>query len=368
MKIIYLIPSAGYSTELRSDTLWGMLCWGIRYLWGKDELLAFIHKASIGQPEFIISSTFPFKQHGSERIPFFPNPFVIAHDDPHTDAETALEFYRLRKKLKAVEWLSLEDFTAVINGELTTSDLFWRIREEYRLKKQIEEDHQEFFPSGQTVRRTPPRLEENSLTHNTIDRLQGGTLSIADPDDPESKAGQLFHAEEYFWMDIHNESDVERPNTGIFFLADGDTRKLEPVLHLFRHLGMGADRTTGKGFFNFHIEDFQLREPTEDQSNALLNLSLYHPTPEELQVWKSSDGCIQYMLERREGYVGGYRERRRKQMRQYFKEGSVFLRPVHFSGRRMGCIRMQEFEARKKPPHDVWDNGFGFMVNLKWKT
>lgn len=367
MKIIYLIPVGGYSTELRSDTLWGMLCWGIRYLWGKDELKTFIQNAADARPEFVISSAFPFKQHGTERIPFFPNPFVIAPDNADSETETALEAYRLRKKLKSVKWLSADDFFEVLKGKFTVEHLFERIQEEYRLKKQIEEDQQEFFPSGQTVRRTPPVLEENSLTHNTIDRLQGGTLSIADPDDPENKAGQLFHAEEYFWIDTHNESVSEGSNTGIFFLVQGNVDKIIPVLHLFRHLGLGADRSTGKGVFDFHIEEFYLPQPAPDEADALLNLSLYQPSEEELVQWKASEGCLQYMLERREGYVGGYRERRRKQVRHYFKEGSIFRRPTGFSGQYMGCIRLQEFEGQKKPPHDVWDNGFGFMVNLNWK-
>jgi CRISPR-associated protein Csm4 len=368
MKIIYLIPLGGYSTVLRSDTLWGMLCWGIRHLWGNETLDAFIDKAAAGQPEFVVSSAFPFKQHGRERIPFFPNPFKIAPDATPEEEETMLDIHRLRKKFKNIEWLSLEDFEAALKGELTAKTLLDRLRVENRIKKEADKEGFEFYPSGQTVRRTPPELEPNSLTHNTIDRLRGGTLDLPalDSDDPERTAGQLFHAEEFFWRDIHDETNLT-PNTGLFFLAHGDTAKLEPILNLFRHWGFGADRTTGKGFFDFEIENFHLDEPKAGDSNALYNLSLYHPTLNELRAFEKSEGCLQYLLERREGYVGGYRERRQKQPRLYFKEGSVFLRPEGFTGRSMGCIRQQEeFIASKSLPHKVWDNGFGLMLNLKW--
>lgn len=368
MKIVYLIPLGGYSTELRSDTLWGMLCWGIRHLWGSETLVQFIRNAAEGRPEFVISSTFPYKQHGTERIPFFPNPHVIASETSFQDTEIALESYRLRKKIKNVEWLSLEDFSDLILGNFTGEMLLERVRAEYHLEIKAREEEIDFFPSGQTVRRTPPKLEENSLTHNTIDRLRGGTLSIPDPDEPdnaEKRSGQLFHSEELFWRDVHNESDSATPNTGLFFLVDGDIDKIIPILRLLRHHGYGADRTTGKGFFDFHIEDFKFIGQDAEDSNAIINLSLFRPTQAELAELEATNSCLQYLLERREGYVGGYKERHRKKPRLYFKEGSIFKKPTEFSGRYLGGIQRQELESL---PHEIWDNGFGFMVNLKWKS
>ncbi len=158
-----------------------------------------------------------------------------------------------------------------------------------------------------------------------------------------------------------------RPNTGLFFLADGNIEKIEAVLRLFRHWGFGADRTAGKGFFDFEIADFAFDEPSPDRSNALINLSLFRPTEVELEKFQATNGCLQYKLERREGFVGGYRELRRKQPRLYFSEGAVFKRLTSDIGRIMGRIQKQEFEPVKNPPHDIWDNGFGFMVNLNWK-
>ena len=362
MKIIYLKPRSGYVTDLRSDTLWGALCWGIRYLWGEKELELLIENYKKGQPDFVISSVFPFKQqYGKEKIPFFPNPLVLA-PAINREANDTIDDYRLRKKLKKIAWLNLTDFSNMLKGQLTVDDLLIRLRKEEIRKNEAEEKREEYVPLPETIDLAPPERFEYSMTHNTIDRLQGGTLQL--PTSDGDTAGQLFHAEETYWVDAHNDSDSERPNTGIYFLVEGNIEKIVPVLRLFRDLGIGADRTSGKGSFDFEVEDFELPEPTAATSNALMNLSLWLPTEEELSELKG----IQYQLERREGYVGGYRQRRIKQPRLYFAEGSVFERPSGYKGdHRMGCIQEQYFDAEHRLDHPVWDNGFGLMVNLNWK-
>lgn len=360
----------GFSTYLHSDTLWGMLCWGIRYLWGESELTKFIDACDQGRPEFVISSTFPFKQHGRDKIPFFPNPLAYIGDGQVHEVEDALVNYRLRKKIKQIHWLSLDDFNKLLQGDFTIETILQRVSNEYDLKKQAFDDGMEYFPTGHTVYNAPPVFESNSVTHNTIDRIRGGTLRIVDPEfpnDPDKRSGQLFHAEEFFWTDTYAESDMGKSNTGLFFLADGNTEKIEAILRLFRHLGFGADRTAGKGFFDFEINDFSFKEPDKKQSTALINLSLFRPTKSELDNWQQMNGCLQYRLERREGFVGGYRELRRKQPRLYFKEGSIFKKPADHTVRFMGGVQPQEFDAPKSLHHKVWENGFGFMVNLNWK-
>ncbi len=372
MKIIYLIPRSGYVTDLRSDTLWGSLCWGIRYLWDADELKAFLDRCAEGKPDFVISSAFPFKQHGTERVPFFPNPFVLPQIEEN-DRSKVRDAYRLRKDLKKISLLSFDDFKAALHGELTASDLFIRLKDELVRKRKAKEDDIEYAPSNHSIERTAPKRHDYSMTHNTIDRLRGGTLTVADGDgDP---AGQLFHAEDIWWTDPNNESDDAIPNTGLYFLAQGDISKLEPVLRLLRHWGIGADRTAGKGAFDFDIQDFTEKlktlEPPANAANALLNLSLFRPSKQELEDLEKADGCWQYLLERREGYVGGHQQKHRKEARMYFREGSVFARPDEQKTRHMGNIQKQVFpkdpDLPPPPPHDVWDNGFGFMVNLNWK-
>lgn len=366
MKIIYLIPQSGYVTELRSDTLWGTLCWAIRHLWGQSELEAFLERCAAGKPDFVITSAFPFKQYGKERMPFFPNPFVLASEPGGTEREKVRDAYRLRKKLKNVAWLNLDDFRAALHGELSVTDLLERLRTEYYRKLNVEEG-QEYVPLPRTVEQTAPERRDFSMTHNTIDRLRGGTFTIRQIlDDGEvEEAGQLFHADDIWWADPYNDADDGSPNTGLYFLVDGDTAKLEAILRLLRHWGIGADRSTGKGAFDFLMEEFNMPEPSESDSNALLNLSLFRPTIHELRAFEQSGGCLQYLLEQREGYVGGYQSKIPKPARMYFQEGSVFKRPQAHKSRYMGGVYAHDFAEL---PHQVWDNGFGFMVNLNWKT
>lgn len=372
MKIIYLKPLSGYATPLRSDTLWGLLCWGIRYLWGEDGkegLTAFLDACNKGQPPFVVSSTFPCKQYNKGWIPFFPNP--LGFPDTHTDnKEEAIENARLRKEYKKkFAYLNLDDFKKVIDGTLTAHELCERLRkirkEEEELEVQARADSKPKevrVPSQAEIDQTAPRLEDFSMTHNTIDRLQGGTLNL--PGDDGSPAGQLFHSGEYYWSDKYADPNQEA-NTGIFFLADGpDTGKLEAVLRLYRHLGMGADRTAGKGFFEAEIHDFDL--PTPPGANAMLNLSLFRPKQDELRTidaHPADDPRFRYRIELREGYVSTDSFYQPKTPHRFFSEGSVFPLIPELKERHLGDL-VRQFDT----PHPVYDNGFGFMLQLKWNA
>lgn len=397
MKIVWLKPKSGYVTDLRSVTLWGTICWGIRYLFGEKELeKEFIRRCddSESNPDFVISSAFPFKQHGTERILFFPNPLLHSDDtadaaknlkealekygvpDRLEDVERALVINRLRKKLKKIEFLCQSDFELMLKGGLTANQMLQRLLDEYAQKEahkksqERERCKKDFIPQENTIRRAAPLRHDYSMTHNTIDRLRGGTLSILDDDNNPS--GQLFHASDIWWSDPFDESESGEPTTGLFFLVEelaaGSIEKyLTPVLRLLEHWGIGADRTAGKGSFEFEIKDFNLSQPTADEANAVLNLSLLSPTPEELEFFenKGKSGFYPFKLENREckGWTekGGFE----KEPSLFFAEGSVFPRPDNMSDSWLGCL-CKNSENHPVAGHPVYDNGFGFMVNLKW--
>ncbi len=379
MKIIYLKPRSGYATPLRSDTLWGLLCWGIRYLWGQDELKAMLNDCAAGKPPFVISSTFPCKKYGKDWLPFFPNPLPYSPPQPSNKKE-AKKVVDLRKKYKDVfSFLCLDDFNAVLAGSPVVDELYARLSKIYDEEEEAREEakrtgrqKKERTILPKEILQTAPKLEDFSMTHNTIDRLRGGTLSIGDGDDA---AGQLFHSGEFYWADPLADPN-QGPNTGIFFLADGpDTSKLEAVLHLFSHLGIGADRSAGKGFFEVEIQgDFNFNLP--QQPNALLNLSLYRPTPDELKQFDELNNTggksnfFHYLTEIRAGYVSTDTAFLRKNATRYFQEASVFplLNAQTDKICHLGRIFKQEFEKEKAPPHDVYVNGFGLMVPLIWKN
>lgn len=374
MKIIYLKPLSGYATPLRSDTLWGLLCWGIRHLWGEEELEDFIKKCNDGKPPFVVSSTFPCKKYGEHWIPFFPNPLPFP-DEREEDIAKALTNAEFRKKYKkAFDYVNLNDFTKILNGEPVAVELLKRLRDTHEEKERLKEEakrmrkpKEERVITPAEVKQTAPRLEDFHMTHNTIDRLRGGTLNLpVDGGAQDEVAGQLFHSPEHYWTDKYTDPHQDS-NTGIFFLADGpDTSKLEAVLRLYRHWGFGADRTSGKGFFETEIHDFDLPKPAD--ANAMLNLSLFRPTPSELNAIDgfadTADAPFRYRIELREGWVGGDGIYLPKTPHRYFTEGSVFPLIPELKERHLGNLVKQQFEK----PHPVYDNGFGFMLHLKWNA
>lgn len=368
MKIVWVKLKSGYVTDLRSVTLWGAICWGIRFLFGNDELNSFIERGEKGSPDFIISSAFPFKQQGKKPMPFFPNPLRFAPGvDGNEDVETALVKYRLRKKLKDILYLPQSDFEDFLHGRLSEEHLFRRLEEEQNKREEARMEKREYFPDGHIVERTPPRRHDYSMTHNTIDRLRGGTLSI--PDAEENPSGQLFHADDIWWSDPHDETPFGEPKTGLFFLVEElakDSVKdyLAPVLRFLEHWGIGADRTTGKGFFQFEIEDFSIDQPSSDQSGALLNLSLLLPTFDELNSFEKADGFFPYSLENRDAKGWSEMGAFIKKPCLFYTEGSVFKRPEGLSKNWLGQI--SENLPDSGYGHRVLDFGLSLMVNLKW--
>lgn len=377
MNIVFLKPRSGYVTDLRSVTLWGTICWCIRYLHGDTELVEFIERCKEGNPDFIISSAFPFKQQGATPTLFFPNPLLhptdtLGNDD---DTERALISYRLRKKLKKIEFICQTDFEEMLHGKLTTDDLFDRLlvehdRKEAHRKEQAQERcKKDYIPHENTVAQAPPMRHDFSMTHNTIDRLRGGTLNIEDEDG--KLRGQLFHANDVWWSDPFDESESGGTMAGLFFLVEeykenSIEKYITPALRLLEHWGIGADRTIGKGFFEFEIEPFTLLQPSPNESNALLSLSLYSPKDlgELSAIQKNSgSGFYPFTLENREckGWTekGGFE----KDPALFFAEGSVFPRPENMETPWLGGIH-----KNTEVGHTVYDNGFGFMVNLKWQS
>jgi len=378
MKIIYLKPLSGYATPLRSDTLWGLLCWGIRHLWGeegKEGLAAFLDACHEGTPPFVVSSTFPCKKYDKDWIPFFPNPLPFP-DGYDADLEEARINAKLRKQYKkAYTYVNLVDFTNILQGSLTAKQLRQRLRDIHDEEEKLVKEGKSKLDRPITpteINQTVPRAEDFSMTHNTINRLRGGTLDLpVDGGAEDEKAGQLFHSDEFYWSDKYADPHQDS-NTGIFFLADGpDMSKLEAVLRLYRHWGFGADRTAGKGFFETEVYDFDFAQPTD--ANAMLNLSLFRPQQEELKALdeaakdENKVRSFRYRIELREGWVGGDGIYQRKTPHRYFTEGSVFpLLETRKQRHHLGGLIEQKDLSDK--PHPVYDNGFGFMLQLKWNA
>lgn len=299
MKVIELYNlKSGLKSPLPSDTLWGNICWAIKYLYGDQQLSAFLNSYSNGTPELIISSSFPFIKNADKSIYFFPRPLL-----PHRS------FYKIIKGT-ADKPLS-EKLKDMVNRKDRKSILY--IEQDFFEKILMGEADYEDQELSTTI--PSPALVPESITRNTINRLQGSTLEI-------NGTGQLFTEDHYFV--VHTGSKNKSAEAGLFFLAHDNTEgKLEAALRLLSHIGIGGNRSVGKGVFDFTIADVQLNEP--QNANALLNLSLYLPAETELNEYKKKPFLMNYELEQRKGFYGMLRNGRyEKNPVVYFKEGSVF--------------------------------------------
>lgn len=298
-KAFYLLPLTTYRTPLRSDTLWGKLAWAIRLLYGEKELEKLIESYESGGPEaFYISSAFPFgiKEKTEELLHFLPRPMLPPPrtEDRQGDFLSQKIAMRQKKNLAKIAHYDLEQWENVAKaGELTSTD-------------------SAVFQA--------PRQRTAHMTHVTIDRATGSTLSL-------NNGGQLFHSPEKF-LKPDKKAGVDR--TGLFFLAQGDTTKVETALRYLRHIGLGGDRTTGKGTFELYkIADFELKSPATP--NALMTLSLFHPKAEERldleKITEQNERYLNYKLVRRQGRMSPefmVSSRYQKDIIPYFEEGSTF--------------------------------------------
>ncbi len=426
---VYLEPQNGYKTPLRSDTLWGILCWAIRSVYDEPTLEKFIADYNEGKGAFNLSSCFPYIELYNEgedeydKTHYFPLP-KLYNDNPlkAENFDDCVREMTTRKDIKK-------------NLTYVSQELFEQILENGKL------------PNDETLKElsSPPGSAPTPVTRNTIDRIKGGTLE-------RDGRGQLFHVDEYhlrlkgetikhllteestkqllkdetvkqllqgetlkklFKDEIveqvlkgetveqefkdgiveklsENEATKqllkdeivkqllkdEAVKNGLFFLVKGDIKPLlRGALNYLEHTGFGGDRTVGKGWFKIHYdENFILNEPEEengkDDVNACTTLSLYHPNDatKEVEYFENNgDKILNYTLELRGGRLGFFNYKQvRKNAILMFKEGSVF--PIKKGITQYGKNPIVLSPDPINNPglhHEVSHYGIGFMVKMK---
>lgn len=326
-KIVYLKPRNSFKNPLRSDTLFGSLCWAISMIHGNqklDDLLKGYHEKDLAFP-FFISSAFPYLIKEENPICFLPLPI-----EPVKTTDVIADSFK-NERLKLRQWKKA--------GKRTYTNV----------------EHFEYsYCSGKAPNlvAVAPKIEVLPITHNTIDRVIGGTLSINDH-------GQLFHTNEYFLKP--KQANKQKQQAGLYFLLKGDDQLLEGPLRFLEHYGIGGDRSTGRGRFDISaIKDFELKEP--DEANAVMALSLYYPTEKERTFYQNvEDRVLNYKLVERKGWKA-LQKGSQKLPHLLFKEGSLFP-PLPWNE------DLLYGESPKAGVHDagydITRYGFGFMIKIK---
>lgn len=213
-----LAPRTAFATPLMGDTLFGQLCWAIRYGWGEARLVQLLDGYTAGRPFLVVSDAFPADH---LPMPTLPSHYWLEETDPSQ-----------RKALKRRVWLPEADKTQPLGN--------WR-----RLAKTPED------AGAALAGRAQPR---NSLNRLTLATGKG--------------AGFAPYTVRQHWyppaarLDIHFRLDETR-------LGQTD---LEQSLSAVGLTGFGKDANVGLG--KFALENLQPHAlPHPPGTNAWLTLA-----------------------------------------------------------------------------------------------
>jgi len=252
---ITLTLRGSLGTPLSADTLWGHVCWGLRYHEGPDALEDFLARtASSGDtgPPLVLSDPLPA---GCLPRPCLPP--LAPEDDQQLEDELVrhnllparlVERHGALGAARKCPFLPLESFAGMIDGLTLTA---WA-------KAACRRRPQEPEPAGR-------RMITATVAHNTIDRLTNHTLA----------EGGLFFQEETF---------IAEPVA--YDLWARSPLPAERVLQLIQwglEGGYGRDASTGKG----HLEVGPIEQkdlPAARQPNALMTLGPCAPAAEDPPV------------------------------------------------------------------------------------
>jgi len=281
------------------------------------------HKLSNAEVEkflagFLVSSAFPF--FGEEY--FFPKPLLDGLEIDDAD---------LRKTEKQVVWYGKSWFEKWLNGS-TNQFAVANVSENSR------------FLSDSKAAREVRFMKTNVEQRVVVPREGSGE---------DAEPATFYQERVYFEKD-----------SGLFFLykiTDETQHTLfDAALRLLADNGIGTDRTTGNGNFEFEKTTISLQLPEPTATTRHITLSLFCPKREDLhEKTLLSSG---YQLIQRGGYLASPAEENwtawRKKSVWMFREGSVF--PMPLAGKWVDL--KPDILKNQALAHPVWRDGRGFFI------
>ncbi len=239
-------------TPFHADTIFGHLCWAMRFLEGEEKLKAWL--INYEESPTIISNAFEI---GKFPRPILP-PLSIGtlaklkgFNPQKLDLKTATILKKM-KKITAIDEKWITDHQNSFSNEAMSSYLF---------------DLAEEALNNSTNKhiRTMQRV---AITHNTYDRLNGSVLE-----------GSLYEWEETFYL------QADGAPQSFWFLIKTETldkSEIENLLDFVSKSGYGADKSIGKGQFDIvSVDEHSI--PVCSNANAFISLSNFIPAkPEDL--------------------------------------------------------------------------------------
>lgn len=289
MKIVYLKPKSTFPF-LSSDSIFGALAYGMSELF-PEKFDSFLEKfKNKDNVPFLISSAFPYIKYEGNYFRFYPKPITKFQSDD----------MGLSKKFKKIQFIEESIFLDLVTGIISNEDIFKNFKDnEFKANE---------FNESFLVKKENSSVIEGSLfskeisPHNVIDRVKNNSINI-------------FYSEDYRF----------RENNGLFFLVEFKDPSLEEnfisLLKYLRDKGFGHDISSGKGQFDFEIEDFDKFENLS-KGQYFVSLSRFIPDKEDISLIKEfskNDNVLYELGDKRSRDSFGLRKKTR-----FFKEGSVF--------------------------------------------
>lgn len=281
-----------------------------------------------GNLGFAISSLFPFYQkNASEAVVYF---FPKARKQEMLD-ESLLERH---KQIKKIQWLERSLFEKHIKGEPLT---------DFYKANRPGTDQPEYIKGAYLCTQ---KIPENFISKQVFPRVKVSRDG--------QKDAEPFYMERLFFAD----------NSGMFFLAEGDTTWLEKGLEILKNEGIGTDRNVGNGFFKFEKDALELELP--EKADYQMNLSLFLPESRE-NLEKMLDDKTAYSFKKRGGWISTQPYNTIRKNRIYmFEEGSIFKSENAIPSIEGRMVNLKP-EPSKLPEnlkdiHDIWRNGEALFI------
>ncbi len=246
----------------------------------------------------VISSLFPYRKDTRDAYPtyYFPKPLGVRYPK-----DLKAEDF---KKAKKMQWLDLLQFEKALYGQ-------------------------------------PVEVCENPdfIKSNVSERV-----SVSRDYSEDSKP---------FYMDrVCFEGD-----SGLFFIAEGDTAAIDKALPLLALEGIGTDRNVGNGFFEYEKDSLSISLPHDTEYG--ISLSTFIPESKE-QLTTLLANHSSYELQRRGGWITTppYNSIR-KNVIYAFAAGSVFY------GIQSGAGRIVDLAPQGLVKHPIWRCGKALVLPIK---
>lgn len=288
--LVYIKPVTMFP-KLHSDRLFGAIFATISEIF-PSKLEDVKHDFESENPPFLISSTFPVLDINDSKIKFFPKIILKRKSEVNSQIE---------KDYKKVDYLEESIFLDIINGKITEEDILKNYDDYSRVKNLLMLKGQE----------KEIEIAQTLSPHNSINRLINET--------------DIFYTEGLAYGQ----------NNGLFFLIEIFKESYIPIikscLKFLKDRGFGPDISTGKGQFDYEIQDVNLADLNihDEVTNAgdmFITLSRFIPTKDDLD-YISAESSYEISSKRSIDKSGDKRK-----LVHYFKEGSIFLHYKKFYG------------------------------------